>query len=170
MTNAYREQIKGFAAKAFDGHVLAVVRQDKDGKAYVWKVRNPEPEKWSYWFFVAELPGAIVQYGDVGGVLIEAGAGYDIGWLNGAIGSLDYVLEKSKHRRDHFVEEKFKAFLIEHGHTPDEFEGYEDFVLETGDSDAYESCHDWPSEALWGYWALNTFINLYRATAPKESP
>lgn len=159
----YRSQIESYAKDALAGHVLTVVRTDGEGKPFVWKVRNPEPVKWSYWYFVAELPGAIVQYGDIGGLIIEAGQGYDLGWLDGAMGSMDYVLEKSKAKRDHFVEELFKEYLAEHGHAVADYEGYEDFVTDTGDTEAYECVHDWPAEALWAYWALHKFVELRRA-------
>lgn len=159
----YRAQIEGYAKDALNGHVLTVVRADGEGKPFVWKVRNPEPEKWSYWYFVAELPGAIVQYGDIGGLIIEAGQGYDLGWLDGAMGSMDYVLGKSKSKRDHYVEELFKQYLVEQGHDPDEYEGFADFALDTGDTEAYEATHDWPSDTLWAYWALYKFVELRRA-------
>jgi hypothetical protein len=177
MAREHRESIKKYAEDAFKNHTMKVVGTVQVKKPalhdpaetmievapYVWKLHCADPAAWSYWYFVAELPGAIVQYGDVGGLFIEAGKGYDLAWLDGAMGSLDYVLSKSKHKRDFFVEEKFKEYMREHGLDPGDYEGYADYALETGDSEAYESCHDWPSEALWAYWALHKFVELRRA-------
>lgn len=166
----YREKIEGYAKEALAKHELVVVRADASGKPFVWKVRTSDPDKWSYWYFVAELPGAIVQYGDIGGLMIDAGQGYDLGWLDGAMGSLDYVLGKSKSKRDYFVEEMFMEYLVEHGHNVDAYEGYADFVNDTYDVKAYECVHDWPSDALWGYWALHKFVELRRAATSAEIP
>jgi hypothetical protein len=163
----YREQTEGFAKKALADHELTVARADANGKPFVWKVRNPAPEKWAYWYFVAELPGAIVQYGDIGGLIVEAGQGYDLGWLDAAMGSMDYVLGKSKSKRDHFVEEMFKEYLVENGYVVD-YESYEDFVSDTGNSEVYESTHDWSSDTLWAYWALHKFVELRRIGSTKH--
>jgi len=167
---AYRSQIEDLAKEALAGHVLTVVRADGDGKPFVWKVCSADPAKWPYWYFVAELPGAIVQYGDIGGLMIEAGQGYDLGWLDGAMGSMDYVLGKSKAKRDYFVEELFRAYLVEHDYSVDDYESYEDFVIDTGNTEAYECVHDWPSEALWAYWALHKFVELRRAEKAAACP
>lgn len=160
---AYRSQIEGFAKQAFADHAIDHTWKDEAGKPYAWKVRNADPKEWSHWYMIAELPGAIVQYGDVGGLVIEAGRGYDLDWLSGAIESLAYVLEKSKARRDYFVEEMFKEYLLESGHDVSDYQTYADFVSDTGDTEAYERCHDWPADTLWAYWALRRFIELRRA-------
>ena len=168
----HRQSIADAAKRAFKSHIIAVKGvasvdmttpcnqlESRSGLGpYVWECRNPA--SWPYWFMVAELPGAIVQYGDVGGLLIEQGTAYDLSWLEGAINSMDYVLEKTKFKPNAFMEDKFKAYVREQRLDPENYECYEDYVLQTGDSEAYSACHDWPADSLWSYWALHTFCRL----------
>ena len=173
----HRAQIADAAQRALKHHVLitkglssgdvAVPYNPLEAKMglrpYVWLCRHEDRSSWPYWFYVAELPGAIVQYGDIGGLLIEQGSSYDLEWLSGAINSMDYVLSKSKAQRNYFVEDAFKEYVKEHGHDPDEFECYEDYVMQTGNGEGYEVCHDWSADTLWAYWALRRFCELRRA-------
>jgi hypothetical protein len=166
MPRDHRKQIEEAAQRALKDHVMAAVGHTNIGNTaspYVWKLQSSNKEAWAYWYYVAELPGAIVQYGDIGGMLIEQGRGYDLNWLDGAMGSLDYVLGKSKCKRDTFIEDDFKAYVTEHGKDPDDFECYEDYAMETGDTEAYQCCHDWSADTLWAYWALHKFVELRRA-------
>jgi hypothetical protein len=177
MARDHRKHIEEAAKRALKDHTMSVKgvasvekRAMHDPKqtmqelgAYVWLCRSADKATWAHWYYVAELPGAIVQYGDVGGLLIEQGRAYDLKWLEGAMGSLDYVLSKSKAKRDTFIEDDFKAYLVEHDKDPDDYECYEDYALQTGDTEAYECCHDWSADTLWAYWALWKFVELRRA-------
>lgn len=174
----HREQIADAAKRALKDHIIEVRGvasmtkpepsnpsvPKEDLGPFVWLCKNKNPSSWPYWFYVAELPGAIVQYGDIGGMLIEQGQAYDLNWLAGAIDSMDYVLSKSKAQKNYFVEDAFKAYVIEHGHDPDEFECWEDYAMQTGDSEGYEACHDWSADTLWAYWALHRFCELRKAS------
>lgn len=170
MRREHRDQIKTIAEREFAHHKLIVkgisqgdpTSDMMEHKPYVWLCRSTEPQL-GYWFFVAELPWAIVQYGDVGGLMISQGSAYDLRWLEGSIESMDYVLEKSDKKKDYLVPELFEARVREHGHDPDNYQGFADYVLQTGDTDAYESCHDWAIGTLWGYWALRKFVELRKA-------
>ena len=101
------------------------------------------------------------MYGDIGELIIAQGPSYNLEWLQKAIKSMDYILEKSSFKRNDFIEENFAKALRERGEDPEKFSSYaEHYLGETADSDLYEVCHDWPSTALWTYWALHKFIEL----------
>ncbi len=161
--HGHRKQIEELARDAFKDHVLEEKAWDKEGAPYVWWCARPGSHFYS--FLVMVGPGCIVQWGDVGGLVIAQGRGYGLSWLEDSIGSMSYVLEKSKAKRDEFVPELFQEYVREHkpgfqfqydGSEPD----LQHYWEETGDSEVGDCSRDYPSDALWAYWALHTFVRL----------
>lgn len=166
MHNCHRQTIEHFAKEAFATHELTVQSRTSDNKPYLWRCQRPGT--WNYGYFVAELLGAVIVYGDIGELIIAQGPSYNLEWLEKAINSMGYVLEKSTFRRDHFVEESFASVVRERGKDPEKFGSYAEYYLETGDSDVYEACHDWSPTALWTYMALHKFVELKRKMEARE--
>jgi hypothetical protein len=110
-------------------------------------------------------PGVIVQWGDIGSLVIAQGSNYGLQWLEGAIKSIDYVLKKSMAKPTEFVPEMFQEYVREH--KPD-FEYWYDgsepdmqrYWEETGDAEVGSCSRDYPRDAIEGYWALSKFIEL----------
>lgn len=171
----HRDHIAALAKQSFADHTI--IREVKTEELSYWCVGKPSTS--FYRFHVTTSPGCIVQYGDVGGLYIAQGVRYGLPWLTDAINSMDYVLEKTNHKKDHFYEEMFAEVLAEHrtedGEDPFETEyegGYPDymrFMMEHPDREAHYSCHDWSSDALWGYWALHTFVRLWKSNVPTDA-
>lgn len=155
----YRLQMQELAADAFKDHIL----KPADGH---WICTRPD--SFFYSFRIAELPGLIAVWGDIQTFTITQGRGYDLAWLRGAVNSMGYVLEKSGFKRDSFIDELWTAYQKENPEAEnfdDGYEGYLEFVQGACDDaeHAYESTHDWPPAALWGYWACHTFCRLVEA-------
>lgn len=102
-----RTRIRAAAEAAFADHAI---EQRRPG---VW--RCAKPGTWHMGFHVAELPGAIAIWGDIGSMLVDpAGAGYDVEWLRGSIRSMDYVLSKATRvHQTRFEPVRFEAHLRE---------------------------------------------------------
>lgn len=161
-----RADIERIAKQSFENHVLTPVSHDATGQPYAWRCAQPGTSQ--YAFYVMEGPGCIVQWGDVGDLLIAQGRGYDLAWLEDAINSMDYVLGKSIARQSEFIDEMFQEYVREHA--PDfefEYDGSEmdahRYYEETGDSEFSSCSRDWPGDVLWAYWALHTFVRLRKA-------
>lgn len=180
----HRAEVQSYAKEAFKDHVLEAVSRDDKGKPYAWVCMKPGTGIYRFW--VMEGPGCIAQWGDVGGLMIAQGSSYKLPWLEGSVGSLDYVLGKSKFTKSEFVTELFQAYLserrvdasdagkpldfkLEHGGDEEDMRRYYE---ETGDYEVGECSRDWPADALWAYFALEKFIELLkkgRDVRPDES-
>lgn len=183
-----REKIFKMAAESFEGHILErkiiaditkpalhdPSQEMIERRTITWRCGRPDTNMYSFW--VAELPGCIVQWGDVGGLMIPQWGGYDIEWLRRSINSVDYVLEKAKAEKSRFVPEMFAEYLRElesfdceelFGVPLDKLDpSYENFVvfMESGhDTEAGYCCYDYPPDVLWAYAALKRFCELLSA-------
>lgn len=138
----------------------------------LWRCGRPDTGMCSFW--VAEMPGCIVQWGDIGGITIAAWGGYDLAWLEKAIDSIDYVFEKSTAKRTRFVASAFAEYIRsneinfekEVGRPLDEdptWEDYDEYVHASYDSEVFECSHDYETDAFWAYAALKKFCELRKA-------
>lgn len=120
-----------------------------------------------YLFRVGELPGAIVLWGDIGSLIIDAGMDYNISWLRGSIKSYRYVLEKSSlSKKDWFYPGEFKELaverelneLIEDGDWSEE--AFKEYSQSSGDCDAADAVYGYSPDILWRYQGLKKFTEL----------
>jgi len=160
-----RVEIRRNAKEAFEEHILNTVSHDDKGKPYAWVCTRPGTVVYRFW--VMEGPGCIVQWGDVGGLVITQGPSYRLTWLEGAMGSMDYVLGKSTSSRTEFVPEMFQTYVQEHEpgfqFTSDGDElDLMHYQETTGDIEAGTCSRDWSADVLWAYCALEKFVVLLR--------
>lgn len=102
-----KEDVRRLSVTEFKDHVLT------EEHPKVWRCGRPDSIIFS--FRVAELPGAIIIWGDLGTMVIDAGKDYTISWLKGAIHSRNYVLEKSSTARERsFYEGDFRNWILEY--------------------------------------------------------
>ena len=81
-----RKQIHEFAVDGFKDHRVKLLRPG------AWKCSRVG--SWVYGFIVAELPGALVIYGDLGEAIFRPADTDVMPWLRGAVGSADYLVSK----------------------------------------------------------------------------
>ncbi len=172
-----RKKLLESAAGAFKAHVLTVDVLDNRMRPVAWRCGVPDSRIYS--FHVAELPGCIAQWGDVGGLLIEQGRGYDVEWLMGAVGRgghIDYMLGKVKAEKTRFVPELFQEYLADHGDPKVmhrlfggkrrsleyAHEDYVEYAQCSGDTEIGEYCFEYSLDVLWGAAALVKFVELLR--------
>lgn len=179
-----RAPVGRLAVDAFKDHQLTVVREG------LWKCARPD--RWTYGFFVAAMPGAIACYGDTPDALLRV---YPCGtvdaavaWLRGATRSPEYLFEKltSRDAWQVFYQGDAKQTALDWRReyaddAPSKYDRLVAEVVEQGGELTHESwcelCHElaiddaysigvgWGSSAFWLVAALSTFVRLHDAVA-----
>lgn len=188
-----REDIEMLAESAFKKHTL--VWEEKTRTWYCG-----EPGTGIYHFRVAELPGCIAVWGDIGNMMI-LGRGYGLEWAAGSIHSTDYFLSKTNKQKDQYYASLFKEHLIYHldeydrnrkdedGEVDDYYEkkyqdqlsicakasvtDYDEMAYNDYMSEHYDcevSFHYYDSEAFWFIEALKVFFRLYEQQKTNDAP
>lgn len=118
------------------------------------------------------------MWGDLDTFTIDAGHGYDLAWMKGAIRSPSYFLSKSRTlNKDTYFPGDFKAYLeddlVEYAEDSayaerlqeaqmDDFseDALREYITETGNVDLTDVVYGYSAQAWWGYEAMALFVRL----------
>lgn len=184
--------VSELAVDAFKDHILTF-----ESDSRTWKCHNQESGY--YWFRIAELPGAVLIWGDIGTMTI-IGRGYGLEWIAGSVNSPEYLLSKTTKRRDWFYCGEFKQYLTdrveeakqESAESGDarsakrlseaakdfvsasyydfDLVSYNEYMSARMDTDAHDTVYGYDSEAYWLLEALKVFSKLYDQQKTSNSP
>lgn len=160
----HRAQIAELAKQAFAKHTLEQLG----------------PKRWRCWngtgfyaFRIYELPDTVLLRGDIGTFVIDANGDYDLDWLENAIKSPDYVLEKcSLERKTCYLRDEFRRWVLERcnkeerrwaeDYNYDELAWHKvslNYYERTGNSEIPQP-YDFDSRAFWCLAAFERFFAL----------
>lgn len=186
-SEAHRANVRKTSWERFEKHEITTVAETERVQVY----RCAAPDTIIHLFYVSIIPGAIVVSGDIGDMVIDRASG-GLGWLRGAVNSMDYFLSKgSKIRETEFMpgdalkvfEEdddsrdadgeltrwgkrqlRWKEEWLDRSRFEEDDPGrlWAQLAYEITDDSEFPRCLDYDYETLWCYEALRWFAARYK--------